>query len=172
MGSTSWSGPDDVPLLDRKSLQAMYSVIDAAKEELLLTSFVVYNAGKLVEHLRLASGRGVRITMLVEADKAHGGKLDYSGATAAGLSEIPGLSLYIWPLEKRKKGQDGQTGVLHAKCVVADRRDALVTSANLTDSAFHRNIELGVRITGGDVPREITGQFDKLIQGGTLIALD
>jgi len=33
---------------------------------------------------------------------------------------------------------------LHAKVIVADRRDALVTSANLTQAGLLANLEMGV----------------------------
>jgi phosphatidylserine/phosphatidylglycerophosphate/cardiolipin synthase-like enzyme len=33
---------------------------------------------------------------------------------------------------------------LHAKCVIVDRERALITSANFTDAAQRKNIELGV----------------------------
>ncbi|NCX99490.1 MAG: phospholipase, partial [Planctomycetia bacterium] len=35
---------------------------------------------------------------------------------------------------------------LHAKCVIVDRGRALVTSANFTDAAQRKNIEVGVDI--------------------------
>jgi phosphatidylserine/phosphatidylglycerophosphate/cardiolipin synthase-like enzyme len=37
---------------------------------------------------------------------------------------------------------------LHAKVLVADRHDALVTSANLTMYALDRNMEMGIRVKG------------------------
>jgi phosphatidylserine/phosphatidylglycerophosphate/cardiolipin synthase-like enzyme len=41
---------------------------------------------------------------------------------------------------------DGPGGVLHAKAVVADDESVFVTSANLTEAAFARNIEVGVLV--------------------------
>jgi phosphatidylserine/phosphatidylglycerophosphate/cardiolipin synthase-like enzyme len=35
---------------------------------------------------------------------------------------------------------------LHAKCVIVDRERALVTSANFTDAAQRKNVEVGVDI--------------------------
>ncbi|MYB38878.1 MAG: phospholipase, partial [Gammaproteobacteria bacterium] len=37
-----------------------------------------------------------------------------------------------------------QSAVLHAKALVADSETTFITSANLTDAALNRNIELGV----------------------------
>ena len=57
-----------------------------------------------------------------------------------------------WPGERkpavyydpRSLEPDGPEGVLHAKAIVVDERAALVTSANLTEAAFDRNIEVGI----------------------------
>ncbi len=41
---------------------------------------------------------------------------------------------------------EGPGGVLHAKAVVADQDTVFVISANLTEAAFERNIELGLLV--------------------------
>ena len=46
--------------------------------------------------------------------------------------------------DPRSLEPDGPEGVLHAKAIVADDQAALVTSANLTEAAFDRNIEVGI----------------------------
>ena len=75
--------------------------------------------------------------------------------------------VYYWPMEKRHKvGQ--KVGILHVKCVVADGRWLFVTSANLTDYAFSINMELGVLLTGGSLPKETSALFESLIDSGTL----
>jgi phosphatidylserine/phosphatidylglycerophosphate/cardiolipin synthase-like enzyme len=56
---------------------------------------------------------------------------------------------------------------LHAKVLVADRRDALVTSANLTSYAMDRNMEMGVRIVG-HLAVDIARHFDLLEAHGVL----
>jgi len=59
-----------------------------------------------------------------------------------------------WPGSARPKvfydpralDPEGPGGVLHAKAVVADDEAVFITSANLTEAAFERNIELGILI--------------------------
>ena len=43
---------------------------------------------------------------------------------------------------------DDKLAKLHAKAVVVDRRDLLVTSANLTGHGVSGNLELGARLSG------------------------
>jgi len=54
-------------------------------------------------------------------------------------------------------------GVLHAKAVVADDEAVFVTSANLTEAALDRNIELGVLIRDRAFALTIGSYFRKLI---------
>jgi cardiolipin synthase A/B len=56
---------------------------------------------------------------------------------------------------------------LHAKVLVADRTDALVTSANLTAYAMDRNMEMGIRIIGRPAA-DIAKHFDLLAAEGVI----
>jgi phosphatidylserine/phosphatidylglycerophosphate/cardiolipin synthase-like enzyme len=58
---------------------------------------------------------------------------------------------------------EGPGGVLHAKAVVADEKTVFVTSANLTEAALDRNIELGVLIRDRAFALTIGGYFRNLI---------
>ena len=70
-----------------------------------------------------------------------------------------------------KRGDDGRIGILHVKCAVADGRCLFLSSANLTEYAFTRNMELGLLITGGELPGQVEAHFDRLVATGTLAML-
>ena len=60
----------------------------------------------------------------------------------------------------------------HAKCILVDGSTAFITSANFTESAHERNIELGVLFRDNlRVADSIRSKFESLIQGGFLKAL-
>ncbi|MFO7565151.1 MAG: DISARM system phospholipase D-like protein DrmC [Enhygromyxa sp.] len=59
---------------------------------------------------------------------------------------------------------------LHAKCVVVDEREALLTSANFTSRGHARNIELGVRIEDPSFARAVAAQWHALVAQGLLVA--
>jgi cardiolipin synthase A/B len=63
--------------------------------------------------------------------------------------KIPQVEFYEWD---RTKADLSATASVHAKCAVADGNVAFVTSANLSDAAMERNMELGVLLRGGQVP--------------------
>ena len=58
--------------------------------------------------------------------------------------------------------------VMHAKCVLVDGRRSFVTSANLTEAAQARNIELGVVVNDAAWCRAVAAQFDDLVERGAL----
>ena len=76
--------------------------------------------------------------------------------------------IFYWPIEKRELNLFGKPGKLHAKAAVIDKQ-ALLSSANLTDDAFLRNLELGVLFMGGEMPIKLREHFEHLIAAGTLL---
>jgi phosphatidylserine/phosphatidylglycerophosphate/cardiolipin synthase-like enzyme len=65
--------------------------------------------------------------------------------------------------DPRSLEPDGPAGVLHAKAVVADDELVLVTSANLTEAALDRNIELGLLVRDPALAATVSRHFQVLI---------
>ena len=63
---------------------------------------------------------------------------------------------------------DGPAGVLHAKAVVADDEAVFVTSANLTEAALDRNIEVGLLVRDRALAASVSSHFRGLIDQGLL----
>lgn len=61
---------------------------------------------------------------------------------------------------------------LHAKCVVVDGKDVFVSSANFTEAAQERNVEVGVLVQSRSLAVGITRFFDSLIASGHFRAGD
>jgi hypothetical protein len=61
---------------------------------------------------------------------------------------------------------------LHAKCVVVDRRVAFVSSANFTEAAQARNIEVGLLVRVPAIAEALTRHFEALIEAGVLKGLE
>ncbi|HEY1013411.1 MAG TPA: DISARM system phospholipase D-like protein DrmC [Herpetosiphonaceae bacterium] len=163
-----WTGPSSgLPL--RKTRQALIEVIQAAQRELLIVAFVVYDIDDVAAALRAATARGVAITLVIETVERHG-RPAFDRRRALGDQAAQHWIFYEWPLVKRPlEGQ--QHGLLHAKFAVADRQVLLVSSANLTQHALDRNMELGVLIRGGPTPGTAVDHVRELIAQRTLVRL-
>ncbi|HLK67596.1 MAG TPA: phospholipase D-like domain-containing protein [Bryobacteraceae bacterium] len=57
----------------------------------------------------------------------------------------------------------GAPVALHAKCIVVDRHEVFVSSANFTEAAQHRNFEVGVLVRSGTLARQAVEFFDSLM---------
>jgi phosphatidylserine/phosphatidylglycerophosphate/cardiolipin synthase-like enzyme len=80
------------------------------------------------------------------------------------------VNVYHWPVEKRERNQAGRPGKLHAKVAIIDDT-ALISSANLTDDAFNRNLEVGVLIKNTEFLLSTKSYLESLIAEGTLSRL-
>ncbi|MDA8246693.1 DISARM system phospholipase D-like protein DrmC [Acidithiobacillus sp.] len=143
-----WTGPTTPFVSARRTEQALLQVINAADRTLFITSFVAYDVSAIVKALNTASDRGVTISMLLESSQDHGGSITID-AIGKMRSLVPSARLYAW----RDKADPFSDGRVHAKVAVADDSMCFITSANLTGYAMEKNMEAGVLITGGHIPR-------------------
>ena len=86
-------------------------------------------------------------------------------------TEWPGTTRPTVYYDARSLDPDGPTGVLHAKAVVADDESVFVTSANLTEAALDRNIEVGLLLRDRALALRVVGHFQGLIDRGLLVRL-
>jgi len=162
-----WTGPDLNFVPVRRSEQLLLELVDTAKSSLFLVSFVVVNIPRVEDAIRRAIDRGVDVRMLVESEDREGSG-NFRNTIDRLSSDIPGLTLYVWPREKRES-TNGIFARVHAKCIVADQSSAFLTSANLTSAALDKNIEIGVNIKGGSVPPSIYQQLISMIRSNEIV---
>lgn len=153
-----WTGPTTPFVSARRTEQALLQVINAAQRNLFITSFVAYDVSTIVKALNAASGRGVVISMLLESSQDHGGSITFD-AIGKMKALLGSARLYAW----RDKADRYSDGRVHAKVAVADGRMCFITSANLTGYAMEKNMEAGVLITGGHIPRLLDDHLRSLV---------
>jgi cardiolipin synthase len=155
-----WTGPSSGLVAVRHTEQVLTGLIDGAQKRIFLVSFVAYNVASVTDALASAAERGVRISVLMERSEAAGGNVTVDSLTLI-RSKIPKAAFYEWD---QRVGGDQFTGAsVHAKCAVADGREAFVTSANLTGAAMERNMEAGVLLRGGPLPAQLERHLFALI---------
>ncbi len=75
----------------------------------------------------------------------------------------PGSSRPNVYYDPRSLELDGPAGVLHAKALVTDDEAVFVTSANFTEAALDRNIEIGLLVRDRALAANLTCHFQGLI---------
>ncbi|QDU88402.1 putative cardiolipin synthase YwiE [Pirellulimonas nuda] len=163
-----WTGPGVAGRSVRRTEQAILQLIDSASDRITLVSYAVYRIDSIAAALSRAAARGVRLRVIVETPHKTVGVGEYNTLRALGPEVAACSTIYFWPRKVRGVTEKGAPGLLHVKCAVADGNWLFVSSANLTQQAFTINMELGVLVRGGELPRGIEGQFDGLIRDGVL----
>jgi phosphatidylserine/phosphatidylglycerophosphate/cardiolipin synthase-like enzyme len=166
-----WTGPHGDGTALRRTDQVLLQLINDATARLTIVSFAVYKIARIGESLVQAANRGVSLRIIVESPRESEGKIDYDGIAALGKQVTSHAQLYLWPLDQRPHSEGGKHGSLHVKCAVADGRDLLISSANLTEYAMTMNMEMGVFVRGGLLPTQVEQHFEGLIQKGILVPL-
>jgi phosphatidylserine/phosphatidylglycerophosphate/cardiolipin synthase-like enzyme len=76
----------------------------------------------------------------------------------------PSVIFYEW-LRGQPGSEESSAGVVHAKCAVADEKITFITSANLTAAVMERDMELGVVVKGGELPRTLHRHLEAASSG-------
>jgi phosphatidylserine/phosphatidylglycerophosphate/cardiolipin synthase-like enzyme len=167
-----WAGPlpaNQIPA--RRIDQTLYDLIANAKREILLVTFAAAKIERLTNELLKAAQRGVPIRLILEFEQSSEGQLSYDALKAFPSALTTAAEVFYWPVEKRGRNPAGRPGKLHAKLAIVDDT-ALVSSANLTDDAFNRNLEVGVMVKSPEFLKTAKGYINSLIFNGILKPLN
>jgi len=158
-----WGGPTvhDVPT--RSMSQTLAELIGRARTSLLLTTYSARPHPPVITALRHALARDVVVSIVVETLAAAGSAISGDEPAAAFLG-LPGIDLWHWP--KTQRGSPNSK--MHAKIAVADDRELLVGSANLTASGIDQSMEAALLVTGGQAPRRAKQHIEGLIARGQI----
>jgi phosphatidylserine/phosphatidylglycerophosphate/cardiolipin synthase-like enzyme len=147
------SGPDlpGVPTADTAAV--MRTLISQAHREVILVGYAVHDGRKIFEPLalRMAEVPNLAVTMCLDIQRAWNDPTPPADLVARFARDFR-QKHWPWPTvpglfyDPRSLETGDARASLHAKCVIVDRARALVTSANFTDAAQRKNVEVGVDI--------------------------
>lgn len=166
-----WTGPSPPHTKLRRTDQALDEVIDRSRETLWIVSFAAYRMKTVLDAINDASSRSVDVSLLLESSDESEGKLSSDEIDEIRADLSGSCKFYIWPTDKRKPSKAGHRGLLHAKCAVADGQYLFVSSANLTEAAFRRNIELGVLLKSARHAVQVEEHLKWLVESKTLVQI-
>jgi len=147
----------------RRTEQVLLEMIETAQRSLWIITYSAFDVADVKEALQAAVMRGVEVRFLLETQED--GALKGDPRKALGLDEH--ATVYVWPRDQRPE-INGQCGVLHAKALIKDDSELLITSANLTGNAMHLNVEIGVRDHCALNAQAILEQVQRLIMSDQL----
>jgi len=173
-----WSGPE-VPGLHARDTPRVYEeLLGSAQRSVWASTYVYFDGPKAFEVLarRMDAVPGLRVTLLLNVQRGRGDttaaeQLVRRFAERFWTTDWPGTARPHVFYDPRALEPEAPGGVLHAKAVVADSEAVFVTSANLTEAALERNIELGLLVRDRALALSIESHFRGLIDRGLLAPL-
>jgi phosphatidylserine/phosphatidylglycerophosphate/cardiolipin synthase-like enzyme len=170
-----WSGPEVAGLHARDTRQVFKELVESAQHSLYVSTYVYFDRAKAFDALarRMEATPGLTVTLLLNIQRKRGDitasdHLVRKFADRLWKGEWPGaLRPHVF-YDLRALDLDAPSGVLHPKAVVADDDAVFVSSANLTEAAFDRNIELGLLVRDRTLAASVSAYFRGLIESGLL----
>jgi phosphatidylserine/phosphatidylglycerophosphate/cardiolipin synthase-like enzyme len=168
-----WTGPKVEGSFLRATREVVREILRGATEDLIVVGYWIAardDGDGIIEEaiasLAEAVSKGVSVTVIVDGRARFHGRDNRSILVSAWPAQILLPKILTWRVPA-----DDVHLKLHAKVLVADHRDALVTSANFTSYAMDRNMEMGVRVVG-QLASNIARHFELLESQGILETFD
>lgn len=145
--------PPETPGIARPTERVVHEMISSAAKEIILLGYELTDQ-KLIALLADASARAADIIMICDRGRGTAARVREAWPSGARRPRI---------FHDRERPAGAPYASMHAKCLLADGADLLVTSANFTFHGLHGNIEIGVRL-GGAPAAEARKIFSHLVE--------
>lgn len=170
-----WSGPE-VPGVHARDTRRVYEeLLGSAERSVWASSYAYFDGPRAFEVLarHMDATPNLRVILLLNIQRRRGDttaaqELVRRFADRFWMTDWPGSSRPAVYYDPRSVEVDGPGGVLHAKAVVTDDETVFVTSANMTEAALERNIELGLLFRDRALAASVSSHFRGLIDRGLL----
>ncbi len=175
-----WTGPEAQGVTNRDTGVVVRDLFGSAETDVLVAGFAVYQGRavfrRLAERMHERPNLVVKLFLDVHrnpADEAPDSEVLRRFVRRFRAQEWPGEQLPALYYDPRSLSREtAARSSLHAKCVVVDRRVALVTSANFTEAAQTRNLEVGALIHCDRFATHLATHFERLADVGLLKRLE
>lgn len=171
-----WTGPEVGPVASRDTAVVVRELFDRAKHSVLVAGFAVYKGRQVFDRLaaNMAHNPNLEVRMFLNVTRGHGdGRTETEIVAefrrrfvANHWTGVRTPDLYYDP--RALSVEPNSKAVLHAKCIVVDERWSFVTSANFTEAAQERNIEVGLLVEDTSLANALALQFTGLARIGAL----
>lgn len=138
-----WTGETTAGAGVRSTFPVVKEMLGWARRSVLVVTYSLWagaNVGVVIDLLSELSSGGVDITFVLDRRYQDGWNITQLKRR--------------WPLSRRRPAlytwqhEEDALAKLHAKVLIVDRRDLLITSANLTGHGMKHNLEFGLRVLG------------------------
>jgi phosphatidylserine/phosphatidylglycerophosphate/cardiolipin synthase-like enzyme len=169
------TGPEGSSVANRDTSVVVQGLFRKAQHSVLLAGYAVYQGQKLFQTLAdsMKERSDLKVRLFLDIQRKPG---DTSAASELAKRFANRFRTSQWPRQRPLPDvyydprslalEPEKCAALHAKCVVVDDRDVFVSSANFTEAAQERNIEVGLLLHSPVVAERIERFFESLVANG------
>jgi hypothetical protein len=173
-----WSGPEVPGLFARDTRRVYEELLGSAERSVWASTYAFFDGPKAFEVLsrHMDTVEDLEVTLLLNIERKWGDTSLRDDLVRRFADRFWGTD---WPGQRRpsvfydpRSLELGRpAGVLHAKAVITDDHTVFITSANLTEAALDRNIELGLMVRDSALALTVVTHFRGLVEHGLLSPL-
>jgi phosphatidylserine/phosphatidylglycerophosphate/cardiolipin synthase-like enzyme len=172
-----WTGPETARSSTRSTAIVLREMFERARRSVVIAGFSFDHTEQIFAPLHaVMREHGVRVRMFVHVAQD---AVRESDAESALRTLLTNQARHLWPFGPPEPDIFHDARVLdrsewlslHAKCVVVDERETLLTSANFTERAHERNVEMGVHVLDMDFAGRVAAHWHSLVVAGLMIPL-
>jgi phosphatidylserine/phosphatidylglycerophosphate/cardiolipin synthase-like enzyme len=175
-----WTGPEAPGIANRDTGVVVRELFANAEHYVLVAGYAVYQGREVFRALadRMDQLPELKVRMFLNVQRRHrdttvDSELLREFAHRFKTADWPGSRLPEVFYDPRSVDMDAnKRSSMHAKCIVVDRKLAFVSSANFTEAAQARNIEVGVLIRSERFAERLVEHFEALAAIGSLARIE
>lgn len=170
------TGPETPHITNLKTGSRFLQIVEHAQSELMLATFALYQGDKLLEPIYQAMVKNpeLRVTLILNIQRSYGDRTISEDLIESSRQDFrrkswpwePLPQVYYYPESLNMDAKERSS--MHAKFLIADEERCFITSANFTEAAQKRNIEIGVELQHSHEPKALSRYFKELIKTGIL----
>jgi len=169
------SGPEAPGIVNRDTSVVVRELFAVAEKSVLVAGYAVYQGQHVFRALadRMAARPNLGVRMFLDIQRGPG---DTSAPMELVRRFANRFRTQQWPADRPLpevyydprsiKPETAKRACLHAKCVVVDGEAVFVSSANFTEAAQERNIEIGLLVRSQRLGEQLVTHFNALVGAG------
>jgi phosphatidylserine/phosphatidylglycerophosphate/cardiolipin synthase-like enzyme len=166
------SGPEAAGISNRDTSVVVHELFSRAQQSVMVAGYTIYQGQRVFQALadRMDELPELKVRMFLDIQRGQG---DTSAHREIIRRFTDRFRTKQWPkgqrlpevfFDPRSLETDSlKRACLHAKCVVVDGKDLFVSSANFTEAAQERNLEVGLLIHSASLAARVVGHFESLV---------
>ena len=166
------TGPEAPGMTNRDTAVVVRNLFSKAEHRVLVVGYAVYQGQQVFSELatRMDQNPDLKVEMHLDIRRDK----DTSLESVIVKRFINRFKTSQWPKGSRMPDiyydprsvdvEPSKRASLHAKCIVVDGCELFISSANFTERAQHRNIEVGLRITSEQLATQLESHFAKMVE--------